>query len=194
MENNNQSDTDHIFNEPQFLLDQGRKAYRIKGDGNCMFRSIAYLATNDDEKHASLRLLLQRFENLNKEQFKKVLTGINKPTIEEHITHIGIPNSWGTHVELFATATYFQVPVYTYTVGDTISSRWEIFRPLADTKSLRYPVTIYDDECFKPPSHFELLYYPRVHYDSIVDYLTEKPSISEPLLKSADDKSVIEVE
>ena len=160
-----------------------------------MFRAIAYLPTIDDEKHKSLRLLLQRFENLNKDLFKKVLTSVNKPTIQEHILHIGIPDAWGTHVELFATASYFQVPVYTYTVGDIISSRWEIFRPLLDAKNLRYPVTIHEDECFKPPSHFEVLYYLNLHYDPIVDYFTEQPSTNEPLLRSVDGggKSVIEI-
>ena len=123
---------DHPFDEPKFLLDQGRKAYRIKDDGNCMFRSIVYLATNNDENHASLRLLLQRFENLNKELFQGLLTKVNKPTVEEHIKHIGKPNTWGTHVELFATASYFQVPVYTYIVDDETKLRWEVFQPLTE--------------------------------------------------------------
>ena len=72
------------------------------------------MLTSDDEKYASMRLLLQRFENLNKQVIKGVLTGVNKPTIEEHITHIGKPNIWGTHVELFATASYFQVYTRVY--------------------------------------------------------------------------------
>ena len=92
--------------------------------------------------------LLQRFENLNKKVFNEVFMGINKPTIEEHIAHIGKSNTWGTHVELFATASYFQVPVFTYTIGDTTNLRWEVFWPLSDTKTLHYPVTIDSDECF----------------------------------------------
>ena len=46
-----------------------------------MFRSIAYLATNDDVNHINFRLLLQRFENLNKKIFDDALTGINKPQL-----------------------------------------------------------------------------------------------------------------
>ena len=81
------------------------KAYVTKGDSNCMFRAISYLMTNDEENYARIRLLLQRFENLNKELFRGVLTRVNKPSVEEHVTHMGMPNTCGTHVELFATAT-----------------------------------------------------------------------------------------
>ena len=152
------------------------------GDGNCMFRSVAYLATNDDENHISLRLLLQRFENLSKKVFNEVLTRINKPTIEEHITHIGKPNTWGTHVELFATASYFQVPAFMYTIGDATNLRLEVFWPLSNNQNLHYPVTLDDDECFRPPCHFELLYYSNCHYHCILKYSTEKPSTTVPQL------------
>ena len=38
---------------------------------------------------------------------------------------MGMPNTWGTHIELFATAAYYQVPVYTYVV-DSTNLRWEV--------------------------------------------------------------------
>ena len=184
---------DHVFCELQCLLEQGRKAYVVKGDGNCMFRAISYLITNDEENYACIRLLLQRFQNLNKELFRGVLTSVNKSTIEEHITHMGKPNTWGTHVELFATATYYQVPVYTYVINDA-NQRWEIFKPLSNPKNLRYPVTV-DGESFTTSlsSHFELLYYPNSHYDSIVNYITEKPSTIPPQLQASGGNSVIKV-
>ena len=181
---------DHVFSEPKCLLEQGRKVYVIKGDGNCMFRAISYLMTGDEENYARTRLLLQRFENLNTGLFRGLLTSVNKPTIEEHVLHMGMPNAWGTHVELFATATYYQVPVYTYIVDANL--RWEVFTPLSNPTNLRYPVTT-DGESFTPSSHFELLYYPNTHYDSIVDYATEKPSTTQPQLQASGDNSVIEV-
>ena len=42
-----------------------------------------------------------------------------------------------------------------------------------------YPITM-DGESFTPQGHFELLYYPNSHYDSIEDNTTEKPSTTEP--------------
>ena len=190
-EHSTSDDHDNVFIEPKYLLEQGRKAYRIKGDGNCMYRAISYSMTNDEENYSSIRLLLQRFENLNKELFRGVLTSVNKPTIEEHITHMGMPNTWGTQVELFATATYYQVPVYTY-VADNANLRWAVFKPLSNAENLQYPITI-DGKSFTPHSHFELLYYPNSHYDSIVDYTTEKPSTTEPQFLPTCDSSVIQL-
>ena len=190
-EHSTRDDHDNVFSEPKYLLEQGRKAYRIKGDGNCMYRAISYSMTDDEENYPSIRLLLQRFENLNKEIFREVLTSINKPTIEEHITHMGMPNTWGTQVDLFATATYYQVPVYTYVAEDT-HLRWEVFKPLSNADNVHYPITM-DGKSFTPHSHFELLYYPNSHYDSIVDYTTEKPSTTEPQFQPSDDGSVIQV-
>ena len=84
-------------NPTELLLKQGRKVNRVKGDGNCMYRSIAHLLTRSEENHCQIR---QMFENLNKEVFNKVLTSVNEPTLDQHITNIGIPSVWGTHIEL----------------------------------------------------------------------------------------------
>ena len=52
---------DIVFSEPMYLLKQGRKVYRFKGDGICMYRAISYSMTNDQENYPSLKLLLERF-------------------------------------------------------------------------------------------------------------------------------------
>ena len=130
-----------------------------------MYRAISYSVTNDEENYSSIGLLLQIFENLNKELFRGVLSSVNKPTIEEHIAHMGIPNTWGTQVELLAIATYYQVPVCTYVVDDA-NLRWEVIKPLSNAAHLYYPITM-DGESYTPHGHFEPLYYPNSHYDSI---------------------------
>ena len=67
--------------------------------------------------------------------------------MREHLRHIGMPDTWGTHVELFAAATYFNIPVYTF-VADPKNLRWEVYKPLT-TKNLHYPVTVNnEDELF----------------------------------------------
>ena len=68
---------------------------------------------------------------------------------------MGTPNTWGTQVELFAIATYYQVPVYMYVVDDA-NLRWEVFKPLSNAAHLHYPITM-DGESFTPHGHFELL-------------------------------------
>ena len=87
----------------------------------------------------------------------------------------------GTHVELFAVATYYQVPVYTYVAEDT-NPRWKVFKQLSTTKCLHYLVTTGDGDSITPFGHIELLYYPNSHYDSIVDCTTGKCGTTEPQL------------
>ena len=155
------------FYKPSYLLEQRRKAYHIAKDGNCLYRAVSYSITGDQDHYASLKLLLERFENLNSEIFSGLLLSVNKRTMREHLRHIGMPDTWGTHVELFAAATYFNIPVYTF-VADPKNLRWEVYKPLT-TKNLHYPVTVNnEDELFTTQqSHMELLYYPNTHYDSI---------------------------
>ena len=50
-----------------------------------------------------------------------------------------------------------------------------------------------DGESFTLHGHFELLYYPNSHYDSIIDNTTERPSTTEPQLQPSSDSSVIEM-
>ena len=189
--NDEHSTTDDIiFSKPMYLLKQGRQVYRIKGDGNCMYRAISYSMTNDQENYPSLKLLLERFENLNQNLFSGLLTSVNKPTITKHIAHLGMPNTWGTHIELIATATYFNVLVYTFIADD---QQWEVYKPLS-AKELRYPVTTdKEDELFAPRSHIELLYHRNLHYDCIVDCTTQQSSTTKPNIQSSTDSLVIEV-
>lgn len=180
------------FYKPLYLLEQKRKAYHIAKDGNCLYRAVSYAITGDQENYSSLKLLLERFENFNSELFSGLLLAVNKQTMREHLRHMGMPNTWGTHIELFAAATYFNIPVYTFIVDPT-NLRWEVFKPLK-SQNLCYPVTVdNEDELFIPPSHIELLYYPDKHYDSIVDLDTEVCSTTTPQITITDHSQVIQL-
>ena len=37
---------------------------------------------------------------------------MEKPTIAEQIFHVSTPDTWATHVEVLATTSVFEVPVY----------------------------------------------------------------------------------
>ena len=78
--------------------------------------TLSHVLIGDQENHAEIGLLLERFENFNKNLFKELLTSVNEPTIDEHIQHIGLPYTWGIHVEIFAISTYLQIPVFVCTV------------------------------------------------------------------------------
>lgn len=171
-----------------FLSRVGRERYVIKGDGNCLFRALAHVLTGDQENHGHIRLLVQRFENLNQDLFEKLLTEVNKPTIKEHMLHVGIPHTWGTHIEVFAISTYLQIPVFSCTVdhnkNPSNSIKWEAFKPLLPVSELHYPVPIADTCSLQLLTHIELLYFTDLHYDCILSSLTEKPCTSQPQLSS----------
>ena len=80
--------------------------------------------------------------------------------------------SYGTHVELEAAATYYQVPIYICTENRQKEGyHWEVIKPLCEPSKLRFPFI--DETCptfslqIYKRSHFELLYHGS-HYDSIV--------------------------
>jgi len=71
----------------------------VTGDGNCLYQALGQTLTGEEQNHSTIQLLIQRFQNLNKDIFNELLTEINKPTIDEHVQHMGLPGTWGTHVE-----------------------------------------------------------------------------------------------
>ena len=116
-----------------------------------------------------VRSLLVRFENLNAQFFEPLL---NEPTINEHIAVMSRPCSWGTHIEILAAASLFQVPVYEYVqTQDHISDHWEVNYPLAPAETFnQVPVAGF----LTLPSHFELCYKVNSHYDCVVDVVSKQ--------------------
>ena len=117
--------------------------------------------------HGFIRLLMQRFENLNSEIFSPFLMSINKPAIKDHIRHIGIPSTWGTHIEVLAVATYFNMPVHIACATRNLCI-WQVVKPLQS--KLNYPILSQDDRDMpemEPINHFEIAHHSS-HYDSIV--------------------------
>ena len=101
--------------------------------------------------------------------------GVNEPTIEEHIKKIGLPHTWGTHVEILAIATLYEIPVYVTRQSPSGSYYWEEVKPLK-ADGVSYPVipsgTLPNE--YQVPNLMELGYMSGVHYDSVVSIATEK--------------------
>ena len=108
----------------------------MKADGNCFYRSISYELFGTQEEDYIIRSVITRMENLNKNVFSSFLIpGVNKNTIEEHIHHVSTEGTWATQVEVIATATAFEVPVYFCKQSSSDSSDgdkyvWNIIKPL----------------------------------------------------------------
>ena len=66
----------------------------MKGDGNCLFRSLSHQLLNTQEEHDFIRTTLVRFENLNQSVFAKYLSPpVTAPSITEHIQRILHPQT-----------------------------------------------------------------------------------------------------
>ena len=169
----------------QFLQQNGRVIRSIARDGNCFFRAISCHLLGNESEHIYARSLLLRFENLNESLFEKYLIPpFNKSTIEEHIHHLLRPGVWCTQVELLALATYYQVPLYCCITSDGTSYHWEVTNPIAPVSALRYPDITEEDPLhgIKPSSHFEFLYWDKLHFDVILCKEANLPSVSPPTI------------
>lgn len=166
-----------------FLQPSGRKIKTSQRDGNCLFRCFSHFLCGSESKHYTFRSILVRFENLNSQLFEKRLTEINKPTFKEHINTMLCPNEWGTHVEIMAASTYFQIPVYFCTKNANGKYAWNIVKPLCPHRQLKFPDLSGTDlpvEKFNP-THFELLYH-LSHYDCVVSVESDAISSNFPIL------------
>ena len=160
---------------------------------------MAFHTLGDEDKHDDIRTLLLRFECLNKtifasqfipDAYKQTTTLPLKPaTFQEHLRHQLRTGTWGTQVELMATATLFQVPVYCcYTNLCGSKYHWEAINPMASPSKLRMPEIIQEDPVFymQTPHHFELLYWESTHFDCIVSQHDNSPITSFPELSGSE--------
>ena len=93
-----------------FLQQSGKKIQPVKGDGNCLFRSFSLHLLGNQDEHFKVRSMIVRFENLNSTHFEpRMMDLINQPTFKDHISKISQPGCSGTHIEIMAIASMYQV-------------------------------------------------------------------------------------
>ena len=175
-----------------FLRDSGRKVHMVKGDGNCLFRSMSYEIFKTEEHHFKVRNNVVWLISLNREEFSKFLLPVNCSTISDHIRTMSLPNTWGTHIEIIALSTLLQIPVYTCSQDGT-HIWWEVIRPLPP-QQVRFPLVV--DSLFQEREsldHIELLYMREQHYDAIVCAKTRKVYSSLPQLTGKQNDETIDL-
>ena len=135
-----------------------------------------------------VRSLLLRFENLNRLCFQPFLTSINPLSMEEHISAMLCPGTWGTHIEILAAATYYNVAVYYCCHSAKKGHHWERCQPLQQPKHGFHYIDLSGSalEHIAPPHHFELAYTTNCHYDSIIsltgNLCTDFPPLSNEII------------
>ena len=83
---------------------------RIRGDGNCFFRSISYIVTGTQKYHKRIRDLVVQYLENNARVFKKIHDR------EDYIDETCMDNlgEWATEVEIIATASLFATDIYVF--------------------------------------------------------------------------------
>ena len=78
-----------------------RKVDKVLGDGNCLFRSFTKQTTGRSEDHACLRNLLIKFEEINPDIFRPLVSTIDPPTtLENHLKQMKQDSVWGTTIRV----------------------------------------------------------------------------------------------
>ena len=82
-----------IDHEPQ-------KTTRIRGDGNCFFRTVSHIVSGDQEEHTSVRIAIVRYLRQNPQVFLSVLP--DSQTMDQYLlqSKMETPRSWATEVEI----------------------------------------------------------------------------------------------
>ena len=165
----NKQDNNRIMAE-LFLKHQGRKMKSVMGDGNCLFRALSCTLFEDEGLHSKTRSDITQMINQNKQNFRPFL--IQETSIETHIRKMYKSGTWGTHLEIIAAATLYQLPIY-------VASRcvqgqayyWRKYSPI----SVDNLVNINTGR-----SHVELIHMNECHFDPVIPISSH--GVSEPVI------------
>ena len=87
---------------------------RIKGDGNCFFRALAFLITGSQDDHNELRLLTTTYMSHQAASLSCYLkeSEIMKSYLER--TRMHCPTVWATEVEIFSAAQMLDTDIFVF--------------------------------------------------------------------------------
>jgi len=175
-----QGEGDPLQEALKYVESLERRVVEIKGDGNCLFRALAFLVYGTEDVHIQMRELLADFISRNKVQFAKLTD-----KIDEHILKLKYQRVWGSALELQAIASLLQLPVYTLLPNREGTYKWVIYNPQDDT-TLDFPLEPPPPRSISSLDHLELINVHSCHYNCIVDLLGHSPLTRPPLQPTVD--------
>lgn len=104
--------------------DRPSRVAGIVGDGNCLFRALAFYFAGSDAQHLRVRESIVHFEAVNWNEFA-ALKGWSSEVWNDHMNSLLTDSTWGTEIELFAIAAMLSVDVWTF-----YERRWICYRPI----------------------------------------------------------------
>ena len=135
--------TSPVITLPDYLHQSGCKLHPVKGDGNCMFRSLSNHLLGNEEELDAIRTL----NTIWKSQSSLLWTiskGQKWAYTKSSYFEDGQPSTWGTQIEIEAAAALFQVPVYECVQSqDGETYHWEVHHPRAPADRSRHPTIVW---------------------------------------------------
>mmetsp|Transcript_105475 Transcript_105475/g.304890 ORF Transcript_105475/g.304890 Transcript_105475/m.304890 type:complete len:487 (-) Transcript_105475:4055-5515(-) len=116
-------DEDAEFDAQCALL--GVRVNVVKGDGNCMFRSIADQLEGNPQEHATYRDAIVQYINDRREDFEPFMEDDEK--FDAYIARMGRDGEWGGHQELFAASQHYNCNIVVHQLA---APRFEIHAPV----------------------------------------------------------------
>jgi OTU-like cysteine protease len=84
----------------QDLMTKNLRIIEVGGDGNCLFRSIAYQAYGDEDQHRLIRDKCMDYILSEKEYFKDFIIGGSEESVEEYVNRKRMNGVWGDDIEI----------------------------------------------------------------------------------------------
>ena len=129
---------------------------RIRGDGNCLFRSFSYIITGSEEQHMAVRIAILN----HMIDIAHFLLGHHIPpqysSVQDYIQDKGMdqPHIWGTEIEMFTLAHLLQTCVFIYNTDDL---NWCRYSPHCVDRTLNDDIQQMSMYINHPPNHFEIV-------------------------------------
>ena len=147
----------NLYSKSQRPFSDTHNIVHIEGDGNCFYRCISNILTGVQTHHHIIRQHLCDFISSRSHLFQPYC---HARQIESHIADQVQLGTWATECEIFALATWLNIPVYVYAPvpGDSQRMHWLLLRPI---------VTISDPPVFCPGYYITLQNTSGVHYEVV---------------------------
>ena len=112
---------------------------RVKGDGNCFFRSIALAVTGSQQDHQEFRLLITSYMIHNASSPKLTCFLARNESVEQYMkrTNMQSLGTWATEFEIIAAASLLRTAIYVFALSGA-TYKWLKHSPIEVTTNDRH--------------------------------------------------------
>lgn len=100
----------------------------IRGDGNCLFRSLSYIITGSEEFHSTLRTLtvnhMDSIDTLMQQHLPRRVS-----SVVDQSSGMRQEGTWGTDFEIYTAAHMLQTNIYVYSAYGPDQLKWMCHSP-----------------------------------------------------------------